>query len=895
MFVRDVGLLCKNEEHSQRRPLYYGTLILQKIVDTADNTTVFSAMYEFNHNIKVWRYPSKEAFNPQDKFCFTVTVLTLSRDSKHSFVSVQAPGCLEWRFHKEMITPLGYFDSPAFLFEMYRKNPDNAEGAKPKHDINSFSCLSNYRTPSGTVSSSLNSIDIQENTAPAPSIPVREVLSTDLAPSSSLSSEKSQESRHDVLNDTVEPEFFIDPSEIVMVPIEKSPESNNNEENSSNTRLENPKTILHPDDDDDDTLHSIDEPEEPKTRYNTVESVIHFNENSERDGDLSPEYKSIKAFQDTMFSSPSFLSPPVPATSISVIPSSEVFGSISPEMKDTASSKTRKRKRRSPESSRRSSNEHSSTHIASSAPSKNRHSTIFGLPADIFDGINFSLPFLQRDGFNISLLHPDTHVVDGFPKLSVLDSVLVGKVPTLTHSKILFFPSPPKSLSSSSNNSKEASQLERDKIVFHQHQQQISSIPPAQRHHYQQFPLMNMSTSFKRYCSDPVSYSPPVYRLFQPLVYYDYQVPGVKNSFLVFFKKIMNGIDPNVERILLDFWNGHLSFPVAVEPALLFLSNKVEKPHKLLLSSFRLSSIVFGLNPLKDEGEKEVYDSFDENDDYDDEDETEVNTMRKLFKREEKKVSSQLTKEFESILSNDLLDSSVVSSDDSSASNLLYGANLSMDDFKFWLNYSTSKMSDSDSDDKDSVRFEKINSFLSPQFDKCSKALNVLHSIVKSKDTYEFHQKQLFSFRSDATNQSESFREPRKRRGRPPMTQQQPQQQIDENHTRVRQSLSAEALSIALRGKEKKPASSRLSSLSKIGFSHSTDKRKNAAFSSSIDHVLVSSEFRQSLPSSEVHVNKQTIMESEIESSSGASDDDSEREMVAELEENSRIVSSEDF
>jgi hypothetical protein len=909
MTVRELESLCKNEDH-YRRPFYYGRLIQQKIFDTPDNTTIFSAVYEFNRDFQVWKYPSNEIFSQEDEFCFTVTLMALCRDSARTSEWIQNPNPLKYYFMRDMVTPVGSFHSPAFHFEMIEKDLEEVNNMLVDNPVSplflSPTPINKEIVPSDLNNSINNPLENFQNARVA-----KPRSSTVAEPSSSYyahdSSEIFQESNHNLFYDPVEPEFFGCPSEMGVDPLEKNAEITV-EKDSLTRKVGNPMSAIHTDDDDidDNSLHSIDEEEEEEEEERTTSYVVnssvivaevvgdvnfhHSDENTERDDDLSPAHKIIVTVQgpeDTFISSSSLLSDPDPVASISVIPSSAVFSSTSSEMNGKGPSKTRKRKISSPRQTGIETSASSSTH------SRSRHSSIFGLPADIFEGIDFSLPALQRNGFNISSLNLNTRIIDGFPKSSVLETILSGKPPTLTHSKILFFPSPSPStssasLSSSSNNSNEnSSQPGRDKwdrsISFHQHQQQISSIPPAQRHHYQQFPLMNIFSSFKRYCSDPSTYCPPVYRLFQPLVYYDYQVPGVKNIFLTFFKKIMKGTDPNFQQITLDFWNGQLSFPVAVEPALLYMASLTKQPQDHILSAFRLPSLIYGVNPLQqEEGIKETYDSFDENDDYDLEDETEMDTMRKLFKREERKVSSQLTKEFEVILSND----GYGISDVSSSSNVASGENISIDDFNFWLNYTTNRMSDySGSEDEDSERFERINSFLSPQFEKCSKALNVLHSIVKSKDTYEFHQRNLFTFCSD-TDHAAGLSGPKKRRGRPPLTQ----QQLDEKHGLVRPALSAEALSIALKGEDVKSPNSQRTSSSENKTNAFSNKRNIIALASSLGHVLASAQFRRCPQSNEN--NRMSSTRPEIENISIASESDSE--MDSEVKEDFGGVSRED-
>jgi hypothetical protein len=213
---------------------------------------------------------------------------------------------------------------------------------------------------------------------------------------------------------------------------------------------------------------------------------------------------------------------------------------------------------------------------------------ILGMPSLIFEGIDFSLPKLQRFGLNIKHLDIQTNVLTGLPRNSVLTGLIVGKIPPLNASKIYFIPPNDSNNQISSSSSSNNQGRQRNQYFS------PPSLNQAQRISYQDYPLQNIKTFMEFYKNAPNKlneYCPPVYRLFQPPLFYDYQLQLYRNLFATNYRKLMSHTPTELQKYFMDFWYQRMVFPIGVEPSLLYLYFLKQKD--LVLNENRLKTIMF--------------------------------------------------------------------------------------------------------------------------------------------------------------------------------------------------------------------------------------------------------------------------------------------------------------
>jgi hypothetical protein len=213
---------------------------------------------------------------------------------------------------------------------------------------------------------------------------------------------------------------------------------------------------------------------------------------------------------------------------------------------------------------------------------------ILGMPSLIFEGIDFTLPKLQRFGLNIKHLDIQTNVLTGLPRNSVLTGLIVGKIPPLNASKIYFIP--PNDSNNQTTSSSAANNMGRQRNQYFS----PPSLNQAQRISYQDYPLQNIKTFMEFYKHAPnklQEYCPPVYRLFQPPLFYDYQLQLYRNLFATNYRKLMSHTPPELQKYFMDFWYQRVVFPIGVEPSLLYLYFLKQKD--LVLNENRLKTIMF--------------------------------------------------------------------------------------------------------------------------------------------------------------------------------------------------------------------------------------------------------------------------------------------------------------
>jgi hypothetical protein len=209
---------------------------------------------------------------------------------------------------------------------------------------------------------------------------------------------------------------------------------------------------------------------------------------------------------------------------------------------------------------------------------------ILGLPSYIFEGIDFSLPTLQRYGLDVSHLNLDTNVIDGLPKTSIISSIVSSRLPSLTSSKIYFLPT------QLQENYLHQTNDATKRFHFPYNPQNLTN---SQKLIYQHLPLQNLGYFYKKCSDNPLKindYCPLVYRLFHPIVSQEYQLQAYKTQFANTFKKFMGDYNPVLIRYVIDFWLCRISFPIAIEPILLYFHHFSNKQH--LYAKNRIQNIL---------------------------------------------------------------------------------------------------------------------------------------------------------------------------------------------------------------------------------------------------------------------------------------------------------------
>lgn len=247
-------------------------------------------------------------------------------------------------------------------------------------------------------------------------------------------------------------------------------------------------------------------------------------------------------------------------------------------------------------------------------------SMIFGLPCSIFEGIDYSPEALRRFGFS-SELYASTDsstastasFLSTLPKNSIISTIVKGKLPTLQHSRILF---PPPPLISNQNSQVNPYRSSSGIIVGGGSGSNIpstsvgstpilinySSIPVSQRIQFQQYPLINIRYILSKYTQQPEHiqhYIPSIYRIFQPISYYDIQSFNYKTQFINHYQRytnktdsyICNSIPYSIQKITIDFWQNKLQFPIAIEPIILYFYFEKNTIDQLLIQN-RLAYII---------------------------------------------------------------------------------------------------------------------------------------------------------------------------------------------------------------------------------------------------------------------------------------------------------------
>lgn len=247
-------------------------------------------------------------------------------------------------------------------------------------------------------------------------------------------------------------------------------------------------------------------------------------------------------------------------------------------------------------------------------------SMIFGLPCSIFEGIDYSPEALRRFGFS-SELYASTDsstastasFLSTLPKNSIISTIVKGKLPTLQHSRILF---PPPPLISNQNSQINPYRSSSGIVVGGGSGSNIasisvgstpilinySSIPVSQRIQFQQYPLINIRFILSKYTQQPEQiqhYIPSIYRIFQPISYYDIQSFNYKTQFINHYQRYLNKNDSyicnsilySIQKITIDFWQNKLQFPIAIEPIILYFYFEKNTIDQLLIQN-RLAYII---------------------------------------------------------------------------------------------------------------------------------------------------------------------------------------------------------------------------------------------------------------------------------------------------------------